>query len=298
MDNETSLITHDTRVLVQGLTGRMGRREAMRMVEYGTQVVAGVVPGKGGQSCDGIPVFDTVGEAVASTRANASLVCVPRGGAAEATIESIDAGLSLVVVPTEGVPQRDAWLMLRHAERRGCRIVGPNSMGIARPGVGRIGGLGGDQPGAVLSPGPVAVFSRSGGMTTEICWQLTRQGIGQSIVVSLGGAATVGTRFADLVRVCEDDDMTRVVALFGEVGGTQEDEVAAYLAGRRVSKPIVALIGGLFAEGLQGVRFGHSSAIIERGTGSVSAKNEALRAAGAHVVESLDGLVKAVSTCL
>src|SRR3990172_5959886 len=170
------LITRSTRVIVQGMTGRMGQEELRRMVDYGTHVVGGVVPGKGGQAQSGLPVFNTVQEAVASTGASASLVCVPRRSAVEAVIESAEAGLDVIVVPTEGIPQRDIWSMLRCAEAHGSRIVGPNSMGVARPGIARIGGLGGNGPDTVLMPGPVAVFSRSGGMATEICWQLTRLG--------------------------------------------------------------------------------------------------------------------------
>jgi succinyl-CoA synthetase alpha subunit len=268
----------DTKLLVQGM-GRMGRFHAGLSVEYGTRVVGGVHPGRGGQEIDGIPVFDTAREAVRETGADASVIFVPPPGAADAVLEAADAGLALAVCITEGIPALDV-LRAKHALRgSGMRLVGPNCPGVVTPGQCRIGIM----PAQITRPGPVGVVSRSGTLTYEAVDQLSRLGIGQSTCIGIGGDAVVGTTFVDALELFEADPDTRAVVLIGEIGGSAEEEAAEYVQSK-MSKPVAAFIAGQNAP--PGKRMGHAGAIIAGGKGRASDKIAALEAAGVAVAPS------------
>jgi succinyl-CoA synthetase alpha subunit len=272
------LCDRDTRLLVQGL-GRMGQFHARLSVEYGTPVVGGVAPGKGGQTIEGLPVFDSVAEAVKQTGANASVIFVPPPGAADAILEAADAGLDLAVCITEGIPALD---MLRaKSALRGfpTRLVGPNCPGVVTPEQCRIGIM----PATITRPGPVGVVSRSGTLTYEAVDQLSRLGIGQSTCLGIGGDPVVGTTFVDALALFEADSETRAVVMIGEIGGTAEETAAAYIEAH-MKTPVVAFIAGQNAP--PGKRMGHAGAIIAGGKGRASDKIEALEAAGVTVVQS------------
>jgi succinyl-CoA synthetase alpha subunit len=269
-----------TRVVVQGLTGREGSFHARRNRDYGTKLVAGVTPGKGGSSVEGIPVYDTVGQAVADTRATASVVYVPAWGAADAILEAADAGLGLIVCITEGIPVAEAARTRAQLRRTpGVRLIGPNCPGLITPGQANIGII----PGEICQPGPVGVVSRSGTLTYEIVNQLTLAGIGQSTCVGIGGDPVAGTGFIDCLAAFEEDPATRAVVLIGEIGGEEEERAAAYIAsGMRT--PVVAYIAGFTAP--PGRRMGHAGALISGSVGTAAAKAEAFRAAGVAVASN------------
>jgi succinyl-CoA synthetase alpha subunit len=273
------LVDRRTRLLVQGLTGREGTFHTEQAVAYGTQVVAGVTPGKGGRIHEGIPVFDTVAEAVAQTEANASVVFVPPPFAADAVMESAAADIPLVVCISEGIPTLDMVKVWDFLEGRATRLIGPNCPGIISPGQCKIGIM----PGHIHTPGPVGVVSRSGTLTYEAVGQLTQLGIGQSTCVGIGGDPIVGTDFIDMLKLFEADDETRAIVVIGEIGGTAEEEAAAFVR-EHVSKPVVSFIAGRTAP--PGRRMGHAGAIISGGKGTAAEKMKALREAGIHVVET------------
>jgi succinyl-CoA synthetase alpha subunit len=268
----------NTRLLVQGM-GRMGRFHAALSIEYGTQVVGGVAPGKGGQTQGGIPVFDTVREAVAATGANASVIFVPPPGATDAILEAADAGLALAACITEGIPALDMLRAKRGLAGSPLRLVGPNCPGVVTPGQCRIGIM----PAQITRPGPVGVVSRSGTLTYEAVDQLSRLGIGQSTCLGIGGDPVIGTTFVDALALFEADPDTRAVVMIGEIGGTAEETAAAYIR-EHVSKPVVAYIAGQNAP--PGKRMGHAGAIIAGGKGRASDKIAALEAAGVAVARS------------
>ncbi|HUU35891.1 MAG TPA: succinate--CoA ligase subunit alpha [Vicinamibacterales bacterium] len=272
------LCDKNTAVLVQGM-GRMGRYHAKLSLDYGTNIAGGVAPGKGGQTLDGIPVFDTVRQAVQATGATASVVFVPPPGAADAILEAADAGIELVVCITEGIPALD---MMR-AKRALCggrtRLLGPNCPGVVTPGQCRIGIM----PAQITRPGPVGVISRSGTLTYEAVDQLSRVGIGQSTCVGIGGDPVIGTNFIDALELFENDDETRAVIMIGEIGGTAEETAAAYIRDH-MSKPVVSFIAGQNAP--PGKRMGHAGAIIAGGQGKASDKIAALEAAGVAIAAS------------
>jgi len=285
------LVGSETRLLVQGLTGREGTFHTQQAVAYGTQVVAGVTPGKGGTEHEGIPVFDTVERAVRETGANASVIFVPPPFAADAIMEAAACGLPLSVCITEGIPTRDmvrVWTFLQ-----GCqtRLIGPNCPGIITPEACKIGIM----PGHIHKAGPVGVVSRSGTLTYEAVGQLTGLGIGQSTCVGIGGDPIVGTSFVDMLRLYQDDPGTEAVVMIGEIGGTAEEEAAEFVE-RKMNKPVVAFIAGQTAP--PGRRMGHAGAIISGGKGTASEKMKALREAGIHVVESPAGIGKKVQQLL
>lgn len=273
------LVDENTRLLVQGITGGEGTFHTRQSVEYGTRVVAGVTPGKGGVDVDGIPVFNTVAEAVAKAGANASVVFVPARFAADAVMEAVDAGLGLVVCITEGIPTFDMVYVKRYMQGKNTRLVGPNCPGVISPGKCKVGIM----PGHIHMPGPVGVVSRSGTLTYEVVEQLTELGIGQSTCVGLGGDPILGTTFIDCLRMFQEDPQTEAVALIGEIGGTAEEEAAGFIK-RELTKPVVSFIAGQTAP--PGRRMGHAGAIIAGGKGTAAEKMAAMEEAGVHVCKS------------
>jgi succinyl-CoA synthetase alpha subunit len=281
-------LDHDTRLLVQGITGKEGTFHALGCRDYGTQVVAGVTPGKGGESVDGIPVFDSVEEAVRATGANASMIFVPPPFAADAIVEAADAGVALIVAITEGIPVRDmlrvkAFLRQRDDGGAGLtrpvRLIGPNCPGIISPGTGKIGIM----PGHIHQPGRVGVVSRSGTLTYEAVWQLSNLGLGQSTCVGIGGDPLNGTNFIDVLTAFAGDPQTDAVIMIGEIGGSAEEEAAAWVRAN-YDRPVVGFIAGRTAP--PGRRMGHAGAIVAGGKGTAAEKMAAMREAGIHVVES------------
>jgi succinyl-CoA synthetase alpha subunit len=274
------LVDENTRLIVQGITGREGEFHARQMIEYGTKVVGGVTPGRGGQEVAGVPVFDTVADAVAQTGANTSIIYVPAYfNAADSIVEAADAGIGLVVCITEGVPVLDMVKVVAHVKQVGTRLIGPNCPGLISPGKAKVGIMSGH----IHKPGSVGIVSRSGTLTYEIVNALTSLGIGQSSVVGIGGDPVNGTSFIDCLELFEKDPDTKVIALVGEIGGTDEEAAAEY-AKKHVTKPIVGFIAGLTAP--PGKRMGHAGAIITGGTGSAQDKIKALEASGIEVARS------------
>jgi len=270
------LIDDSTRVVVQGLTGKEGTFHALRNRDYGTKVVAGVTPGKGGEQVDGIPVFDTVVEAAKETDANTSLVFVPARFAADAILESADAGLDLVVCITEGVPVLDMARVENYLRGKPIALVGPNCPGLISPGKSNVGII----PGEICMPGPVGLVSRSGTLTYQIVNELTQRGIGQSTCVGMGGDPVHGVGFIECLERFQADDDTHAIIVIGEIGGSDEEDAARFIA-EHVSKPVVAYVAGFSAP--PGKRMGHAGAIVTGSSGTAQAKAEAFEAAGVRV---------------
>jgi succinyl-CoA synthetase alpha subunit len=273
------LVDSNTRLLTQGITGAAGKLHTLACRAYGTNVVGGVTPGRGGTDVEGIPVFDTVEDAVAKTRANATMVFVPPPFAADAVLEAVDAKIPLIVCITEGIPALDEVRMKAAVDRAGLRLVGPNCPGVITPGEAKVGIM----PGYIHRPGRVGVVSRSGTLTYEAVWQLTRMGLGQSTCVGIGGDPVVGTTFLDALHLFNRDPRTEAILLIGEIGGTAE-EAAAEFVKAEVRKPVAAFIAGATAP--PGRRMGHAGAIIAGGKGTAAEKKAALSAAGIAVSES------------
>jgi succinyl-CoA synthetase alpha subunit len=285
------LVDKKTRLVVQGITGREGTFHALACRDYGTTVVAGVTPGKGGSRHEGVPVFDTVREAVAKEGANTALILVPPAFAADAILEAIDAAVPLVVCITEGIPTLDMVRVARFLRGSGTRLIGPNCPGIISPGKAKVGIM----PGHIHKRGKVGVVSRSGTLTYEAVGQLTRLGLGQSSCVGIGGDPIIGTTFVDCLGLFEDDPATHAILMIGEIGGTAEEEAAAFVK-RHVSKPVVGYIAGQTAP--PGRRMGHAGAIISGGKGTAAEKVTALRRAGIAVVKSPAEMGAAVKKAL
>jgi len=273
------LVDENTRLLVQGITGREGSFHTQQAIAYGTKVVAGVTPGKGGSTVDGVPVFNTVYEAKEKTGANASVIFVPPAFAADAILEAADAGLPLVVCITEGIPTFDMVRVMRYLVGTKTRLIGPNCPGIISPGKCKIGIM----PGHIHRQGDVGVVSRSGTLTYEAVGQLSALGIGQSTCIGIGGDPIIGTTFVDVLRLFNEDPETRGIVMVGEIGGTAEEEAAAFIKAN-VKKPVVGFIAGRTAP--PGRRMGHAGAIISGGKGTAADKISALQAAGIAVAES------------
>ena len=267
------LVDRDTRLVVQGITGHVGTLETRFMLQYGTKVVAGVTPGKGGQVVEGVSVFDSMPEAVDTTGANASIIFVPPPHAASAILEAVDSGVALVVCITEGIPVKDMVRVFRSIENSDVRLVGPNCPGITTPGEARVGIM----PDSIFLKGSVGVVSRSGTLTYEVVDALSRQGIGQSTCVGIGGDPLIGTSFIDALELFENDPHTSAMVLIGEIGGTAEQEAAEYIR-EHVTKPVVGYVVGISAP--PGKTMGHAGAIISGGGGTAKEKIEALESAG------------------
>ena len=288
------LIDEKTRVVVQGITGRDGGFHTQQMIEYGTQVVAGTTPGKGGQTAQGVPVFNTVREAVQETGANASVIFVPaKLNAADAVLEAADAGVSLIVCITEGVPTEDMIKVNAILKRSypGARLIGPNCPGLISPGKCKIGII----PGMIFTPGPVGLISRSGTLTYEIADELTRAGMGQSSGVGIGGDPMIGTTFVDVLPLFEADPDTKVVVMVGEIGGSDEEQGAAYIKAH-MTKPVIGFIGGRTAP--PGKRMGHAGAIISGTSGTPQAKVQAMHDAGVPVADTTHDIPELVRQAL
>lgn len=282
------LVNKNSKVLVAGMTGREGSFHTQQMIEYGTQVVAGVTPGKGGQELFGVPIFNTAEEAVAKTGADAALVFVPAPFAADSVLECEEAGIPFITLITEGVPIQDSLRMVTRINSRGkSKLLGGNCAGIITPGECKMGIM----PGHIFAPGPIGMVSRSGTLTYEIVWELTQAGLGQTTCVGIGGDPLPGLRFREVLEMFEADDATQAVVMVGEIGGSDEEEGAAFI--KTMRKPVVGFISGRSAP--PGKRMGHAGAIISGNTGSPQGKVDAFLAAGASVADQtadVPGLIK------
>jgi len=271
-------VNESTRLVVQGITGRDGSFHARQMLEYGTRLVAGVTPGKGGQQFEGkVPIFHTVAQAVAATGANTSVIYVPPALAAGAIAEAADAGIGFIVCITEGIPVLDMARVLPFVREKGARLLGPNCPGLITPGVAKVGII----PGQICTPGRVGLVSRSGTLTYEVVNQLTRNGIGQSTCVGIGGDPLIGTNFIDVLRAFQEDPGTDAIVMLGEIGGTDEQQAAAFIT-EHVKKPVIGFIAGQTAP--KGRRMGHAGAIISGSSGTAQEKLQAFEAAGIRVM--------------
>lgn len=273
------LVNKDTKVLTQGITGATGQLHTRACREYGTQMVAGVTPGRGGTDFEGIPLFDTVEQAVQATGANASVIYVPPPFAADAIMEALDAGVPLVICITEGIPVLDMVRVKRYLAGKNSRLIGPNCPGVITPGECKIGIM----PGYIHKPGTIGVVSRSGTLTYEAVHQLTQLDIGQSTCVGIGGDPVNGTSFVDVLQMFHDDPKTEGIVMIGEIGGSAEEEAAAFIKAH-VTKPVAAFIGGQTAP--KGKRMGHAGAIIAGGKGTAAEKIQALKEANVHIIQS------------
>ena len=274
-------VDKNTRVVVQGITGREGMFHTRQCIEYGTNVVAGVTPGKGGQKMDAVPVFNTVKDAVKGTGADCAMIFVPPPFAADAIMEAVDAGVALIVAITEGIPVLDMMRVKNYMQGKSARLIGPNCPGIITPGECKVGIM----PGPIHQPGgPIGVVSRSGTLTYEVVHQLTREGIGQTTCLGIGGDPVNGTNFIDCLNAFESDPATKGIVMVGEIGGSAEEEAAAFIV-KNVTKPVVGFIAGLTAP--PGRRMGHAGAIISGNSGTAQSKIAIMKESGIHVCENL-----------
>jgi succinyl-CoA synthetase alpha subunit len=282
------LVNKDTRLLVQGITGREGSFHTTQMVEYGTNVVAGVTPGGKGKSVAGVPVFDTVKDAVEATQPNVSIIYVPARFAPDAIYEAVDGGIPFVICITEGIPVLDMTPVYAYVKQKGARLQGPNCPGIITPGEAKVGIM----PGFIHAPGPIGLVSRSGTLTYEVVDALTRNGLGQSTAIGIGGDPIIGTSFVDALELFQADPATEAIVMIGEIGGTDEEDAARFIK-EHVTKPVVGFIAGQTAP--PGKRMGHAGAIISGGAGTAAEKMAALEAAGVRVADrpsAVPGLVR------
>ena len=273
-------VNKDTKVVVHGITGKEGSFHARACIEYGTKVVAGITPGKGGQKMDEVPVFDTVSQAIKETGANTSLIFVPPPFCADSIVEAIDGGVSLIVAITEGIPIMDMLKVKNYLATKACRLIGPNCPGIITPGECKVGIM----PGKIHKKGNVGVVSRSGTLTYEVVDQLTKAGLGQSTCIGIGGDPVTGTNFIDVLAAFQADEDTHGIVMVGEIGGNAEEQAAVYIK-EHLTKPVVGFIAGLTAP--PGRRMGHAGAIISGSSGTGAAKIQAFRENGIHTCENL-----------
>ena len=287
------LANENTRIIIQGITGREATTFTRDLLDYGSKVVAGITPGKGGWDVYGVPVYDTVKEAVTAHPAEASIISVPPGMVRGASIEAIDNNIKLVVIVTERVPRKDVVEIVAFARTRGATVIGPNSLGIISPHKTKIGMVGGraDDVKKAYREGNIGIISRSGGMTTEIANLLTLNGIGQSTCISVGGDAIVGSNYLDLVPLFQKDSQTKAVVIFCEPGGTAEELLAEFVKENKIKLPIIAFVAGRFADEMPGVRFGHAAAIVEGNRGSTKGKIEKFKDAGILVAEKFSEII-------
>ncbi|RKO67259.1 succinate--CoA ligase subunit alpha [Desulfofundulus salinus] len=294
------LIDRHSRIVIQGITGREASMVTRHTLAYGTRIVAGVTPGKGGQDVHGVPVYDTLKAACREHQPDTSLIYVPPAFVYDAVAEAVANGIKLILIPTENVPQKDAVKFLNLARRAGVRVIGPNSVGMINPGERvKLGAIGGDNVERCFVPGPVGVISRSGGMTAETSWMIKRAGYGVSTSVSIGGDALIGSTIKDLLALFEADPQTRAVVVFSEPGTSQEEEAAAFIQERGFTKPLIAYIAGRFTEDMpEGTVFGHAAALISGNYGRPSIKTARLREAGAYVLDNFDDLIPTLKQIL
>ncbi len=293
------LLEKNTTILVQGITGREGSARAAFMKGYGTKVVAGVTPGRGGEEVSGIPVYNTVEEAVkAKGPIDASVTFVPGPGLKDAVLEALDAGIKFIVMPVERVPLYDILEMVAYGKRKGARLLGPGSIGIISPGIAAAGWLGGTPEFAkrVFVPGPVGVISRSGGQSGTVPWAIQQAGLGVTTVLHIGTEPVLGQSMGDILPLFEADKDTKAVAVFGEIGGPYEEEAAEAVRTKKFTKPLVVYVAGAWAP--EGMRFSHASSIIERGKGSAKSKIASLKEAGVHVVDRPDEIAPTLKKLL
>lgn len=293
------LIDQNTRMIIQGITGREAMIRAKLMLDYGSRLVGGVTPGKRGQQAHGLPVFDTVEEAVEQfPDVTLSVIFVPGSIAKDAVFEAIDAGIKLVVVMPERMPQQDMLEVIAYARENNVFVIGPNTLGLISPGKALAGMIGArvDFANQFFVPGPVGVISRSGGNTTTVCYYLTKAGMGQSTAISIGGDAFVGSTMRDLLPLFEQDPETKVVVLYGEIGTTIEEDAAELIAEGKFTKPLIAYVAGKYVT--QGMRFGHGGAIISRGQGTAEGKIKALESVGAICVDHFSDIGNAAKRAL
>jgi succinyl-CoA synthetase alpha subunit len=288
------LINQNTKVLIQGITGKEGQKAAKAMLDYGTNVVGGVRPGKGGEEVLGKPVFNTVKEAVeAIDGITTAAIYVPPFAAKGAIMEAIEAGIPYINTIIERIPIKDSAFCLAAAEKSGTKIIGPSSLGYIVPGIGRLGVVGGpkEQADEIYTPGSIGIISRSGGMTNEISWQVRKAGLGQSTAVHVGGDLLMGTTYADLLHLFEKDEQTKGVILFGEHGGSYEFEIVEMIKNKEFTKPLAVYVGGKFANSLpEGMNIGHAGAIVAKGQ-SAEDKEDALRTVGVMIADRYEDLV-------
>ncbi len=291
------LLDSNTRVLIQGITGAEGTRACIEALRYGTKVVAGVTPGKGGQEVAGVPVYNTVAEALAThPQINMSLVVVPSRFALSAALEAIEANIPLINILTEHIPTQESTRIVASACMHNVRVIGPSSVGIISPGKAKIGSIGMSAT-EIFTPGNIGVISKSGGMTSEIALALTRAGFGQSTAIGIGADIILGSDFADLLELFAIDTETRAIVLFGEIGGSYEELAAEYIRRSQFNKPVIALIAGAFADTLpQETTLGHAGAIVSRGKGSYASKIQALTSAGVHIATTVEDIPQILRT--
>jgi succinyl-CoA synthetase alpha subunit len=294
------LANGDTKIIIQGITGREAVTFTKDMIDYGSKIVAGVTPGKGGQNVHGVPVFDTVYQAVREYKAEASVISVPPAMVRGAALEALSNGIKLLVLVAERVPRKDTIEILEVARADGAVVIGPNTLGMINPHTVKIGMAGGPVENVKMSymPGPVGIASRSGGMTTEIANLLTTHGIGQSTCISIGGDPVVGSNFLDLVPLFEKDPDTEAIVLFCEPGGVIEERLSELVLSEKIKTPIVAFVGGRFVDQMPGIRFGHAATIVEGKKGTTAGKIEQFHEAGIHVAEGLNDIVSILKTFL
>jgi succinyl-CoA synthetase alpha subunit len=286
------LITRDTTVIIQGITGREAVTMTREGMDYGTRIIGGVTPGRGGREIHGVPVYDTVEAITCKSRVDASVVSVPPAFTRDAVFEALEAGIKLVVIVTENIPRGEVAQMVELADQRGARIIGPNCLGVLSPGEAKVGGLGGRAEDArkAFSKGVVGVMSRSGGMTTEICNTLTAAGLGQSTAVSIGGDAIIGSTYAELMPLFEADRETQAIAIYSEPGGRMEADLARWKIENDSRLPVVAFMAGRFMDAMPGMRFGHAGTIVEGKADTTAEKIERLNEASIAVAERIEDI--------